>query len=90
MLSHDTIKAQMQAKVANRENRGRLLRAYRAFAESDHSKIILEELRTFCGQDRSSVCETAFNNDQTNFAEGKRRVWLHIDNILTEVKNGMD
>ena len=87
MLSPDIIKAQMQAKVANRENKGKLLRAYRAFADSEHGKVILDDLITFCGQNNTSVCESAFNNDQTNYNEGKRRVWLRINGLITEAKN---
>ena len=87
MLNPEVIKAQMKAKVANKENKGKLLRAYRTFAGSDHGKVILADLEDKCGQHRSSVCETAFCNEQTNFAEGKRWVWLYIDNKLTEVEN---
>ena len=90
MLNANAIEIRLKTEQANRENKGKLMRAYRTFAASDHGKVILDELKTFCGQDRSSVCETAFNNDQTNFAEGKRRVWLHIDNIITEAKDGLD
>jgi len=50
----------------------------------------MDDLITFCGQNNTSVCESAFNNDQTNFNEGKRRVWLRINGLITEAKNGLD
>jgi len=90
VLNADNIKSQMKAKVANQENKGKLLRAYRTFAGSDHGKVIMDDLITFCGQNNTSVCESAFNNDQTNFNEGKRRVWLRINGLITEAKNGLD
>jgi len=90
MLKPEAIEAQMKAKIANREDRSKLLRAYRTFADSDHGKVIMADLIDFCGQNRISVCETLPNNDQTNYAEGKRRVWLRINGLITEAKNGMD
>ena len=90
MLNKDAIEIRLKTEQANRENKARLLRAYLKLSGEEHGKVILEDLIEFCGQNRSSVCEKAFCNDQTNFAEGKRRVWLHIDRLITEAKDGLD
>ena len=90
MLNKDAIETRIKSEQANRESKSKLLRAYRSFAESDHGKVILADLIDFCGQNSSSVCERSFNNDQTNYSEGKRRVWLRINGLITEAKDGLD
>lgn len=82
--------AKAKAIQDNKENRARLIRAYLKLSQEEFGKIILEDLINFCGQNRTSVCEQEFCNDQTNFSEGKRRVWLHINSLISEGKNGLD
>jgi len=74
----------------NEKKREELRRSYQRLFNTDDGKIVLNDLRLFCGQDRTSVCEQVPNELQTFFAEGKRRVFLRIQSMLTvkEVKNG--
>ena len=90
VLNPTAIESRLKSEADHREAKTKLKRAYLKLNQEEWGKVILEDLRTFCGQDVSSVCEKQFDNNQTNFAEGKRRLWLHIDRLLTEAKNGLD
>ena len=84
-----------KAKVAsiarkNAEDKARNIRAYLKLSQEEFGKIILDDLERFCGANMPSICEASPNNDQTNFNEGKRRVWLRINSLITEGKNGLD
>ncbi len=90
MLESDRVLKVAKAMRSNVDDKAKVQRAYLKLYQEDWGKVILADLRNYCGQDRTSVCEKQFDNNQTNFAEGKRRIWLHIDRIITEAKNGLD
>ena len=81
---------QLKIAKANAEAKAKVSRAYLQLSREEYGKTILDDLADFCNRDRSSVCEASPNNDQTNFNEGKRRVWLRINGLITEAKNGLD
>jgi len=56
----------------------RRTKAYQAVFETDNGKLVLEDLKSFCGFENCSVCEQNPNSLQTHFNEGKRRVFLRI------------
>ena len=84
------LKTKEQALRDNKEEHDKLVRAYLKLNAEEWGKVILDDLINFCGQNRPSICETLPNNDQTNCNEGKRRVWLRINGLITEGKNGLD
>jgi hypothetical protein len=90
MFESDRVLKVAKAMQSNKEDKDKLQRAYLKLYQEEWGNVILADLYDFCGQDRTSVCEKAFDNNQTNFAEGKRRVWLHIDRLITEAKDGLD
>jgi hypothetical protein len=65
---------------ADQERRARI---YQTVFDADNGKIVLEDLKSFCGFERPSVDEQHPNELNTFFKEGKRRVFLHILNQLT-------
>ena len=69
-------------KAENEKKRKELAQAYKRFSKTKDGKIILKDLRSFCGQDRSSVCSHSPNPYQTFECEGKRRVWLRFDSMI--------
>lgn len=54
---------------------------YRRVFNTDDGKAVLEDLKRFCGFENSSV-GIEFDNNRTNFNEGKRKVYLMINNML--------
>jgi len=44
-------------KQENEKKREELRRSYQRLFNTDDGKIVLNDLRLFCGQDRTSVCE---------------------------------
>jgi len=80
-------KSKDQIFKENAEEHGKLVRAYLKLYQEEWGKIVLADLERYCGQFMSSVCEQMPNNDQTNYNEGKRRVWLRIASLITEGKN---
>jgi hypothetical protein len=63
--------------------------AYKRLFMTDDGKTVLADLRSFCGQDKTSVNSELNNPYQVFFAEGKRRVFLRIDSFLRkEEENG--
>ena len=77
-----------QQNAENEKKRQELKQAYRRLFKTGDGKTILADLRSFCGQDRSSICSSSPNPYQTFEAEGKRRVFLRINNmIIKENKN---
>jgi len=87
MWGVSVLKTKEQALRDNKEEHDKVIRAYLTVSLTEAGKIVLEDLVNFCGQNRPSICETLPNNDQTNFNEGKRRVWLRINGLITEGKN---
>ena len=78
-----------QQNAENEKKRAELKQAYFRLFNTDDGKVILKDLRSFCGQDRSSVCEQSPNESQTMFSEGKRRVFLRITGMAKkENENG--
>jgi len=71
---------EIQAK--NEKEAKRLIGCYRRFANTKDGKIILEDLRRFCGQDRSSICFQSPDPYQTMGCEGKRSVFLYMNNKI--------
>lgn len=65
-----------------KEDHDKLIRAYQHIFSTDNGKLVLEDLKNFCGYDRSSVCAQAPNELQTFYCEGKRSVFLGILNKL--------
>ena len=51
---------------------------YRRLFAGDNGKLVLEHLKDFCGQEKTSVAKDAPDPYQTMYCEGKRRVFLHI------------
>jgi len=47
---------------------------------------VLEDLKSFCGFERSSVCEQEPNALQTMYCEGKRRVYLRILSLIKKAE----
>lgn len=76
-MTEDEVKLQ-----ENEKRQKELSQAYKRLFMSDDGKKVLEDLRIFCGQDRSSVCEQDPNLNQTLYAEGKRRVFLRIQGLI--------
>jgi len=72
-----------QQNAENEKKRQELTQAYKRLFQTDDGKEILKDLRSFCGQDRSSVCSSSPNPYQTFEAEGKRRVFLRINSMIT-------
>ncbi len=72
----------------NEQERLELAHAYKRFSMTDDGKVILADLRSFCGQDRSSICESDPNPYQTFGAEGKRRVFLRINSMINRKEEG--
>ncbi|HDZ15612.1 hypothetical protein LCGC14_1679600 [marine sediment metagenome] len=62
----------------NEKKRVELKNAYMRLFKTKDGKEVLADLRNFCGQDRTSICEHSPNPYQTFGAEGRRRVWLRI------------
>lgn len=90
MTENNTTEAEQQ-RIENEKRQRELKSAYfRLFGTSD-GKIVYDDLRSFCGQDRSSVCASNPNPYQTFECEGKRRVFLRIDSMMkiTEVKKSV-
>ncbi len=74
-----------EAEAKNLENQKELMElenAYKRFSCTDDGKVILADLKRFCGYDTTSVCEQRPNSLQTFFAEGKRRVFLRINSFI--------
>lgn len=69
-------------KAENEKKRRELAQTYKRFSKTDDGKVILADLRSFCGQDRSSICSSSPNPYQTFECEGKRRVFLRIDSMI--------
>ena len=69
-------------KAENEKKRKELAQAYKRFSMTKDGKVILKDVRNFCGQDRPSFCEQSPNALQTHINEGKRRVWLRIDRMI--------
>lgn len=61
-----------------------LIRAYKRVASTDAGKIVLDDLEKFCGYNATSFCEQTPNALQTAFHEGKRRVFLRINDKLKQ------
>ncbi len=79
----------MEAQAENEKRQRELKHAYKRLSKTDDGKMVFEDLRSFCGQDRVSVCEQNPNALQTMFAEGKRRVYLRINGMIKkENENG--
>ena len=78
MITEKQIKDKAEYELSQQQ----LIRNYKNVFESESGKKVLDDLVQFCGQDRSSVNEQVFNENQTMFCEGKRRVYLHIQSIL--------
>jgi len=74
----ETEYARIKAVKEAEEKTERLRSAYYRILRTDDGKIIEADLRNFCGQDRSSVCEEHPDALQTAYCEGKRRVYLRI------------
>lgn len=85
--------AEQQQKQIEDEKRLKELKSayFRLFTTPDDGKMVHDDLRDFCGQDRSSVCASNPNPYQTFECEGKRRVFLRIDSMMkiTEVKKSV-
>lgn len=58
--------------------------AYKRLFSTDSGKIVLNDIMSFCGYDKTSVYESDPNPYQTMFMEGKRRVALRIKSTLEE------
>jgi hypothetical protein len=69
-------------KAENEKKRKELIQSYKRLFMTDDGKKVLEDLASFCGYNKSSVCAETYNPWQTMFAEGKRRAFLRIDNFL--------
>ena len=85
--------AKTSATTATRkrdEEKAKRIRAYLMLNQEEWGKVILADLKDFCGQDRSSMNEVIPNNLQTTFNEGKRRVWLRVDGFIKEGQHGLD
>jgi len=73
-----------QIQLENEKKRRELRQAYKRLFNTDDGKIVLKDLKVFCGQNRTSVCEQAPNELQTFFSEGKRRVFLRIESMIVK------
>lgn len=74
--------AEMQ-NIENTEQRKMLAAAYyRVFECTDDGRKVLEDLKTFCGADVSSVRSLPVDEKHVIYLEGMRRVWLHINKWL--------
>lgn len=71
-----------QQRAENEKKRRELAQAYKRLFMTDDGKIVLKDLRSFCGQDRSSICSSSPNPYQTFECEGKRRVYLRIESQI--------
>ena len=80
------IEAEEQS-AENEKKRQELKHAYKRLFDSDDGKIVLKDLRSFCGQDRSSICSSSPNPYQTFECEGKRRVYLRIASQIKVKEN---
>jgi hypothetical protein len=71
-----------------RENKklAETINAYASVFATEAGNMVLKDLESFCGQNRSSVCEEVPNAIQTMFAEGKRRVYLRIVSFMEQEK----
>ncbi len=78
-----------EQRIENEKKQTELKNAYGRLFKTDDGKEILKDLRSFCGQDRSSVCERSPNGMQTDYNEGKRRVILRINSMI-KVKENKD
>ena len=52
---------------------------YKRMADTKDGKKIMKDLEDYCGQNKSSVCRHAPNPYQTFDAEGRRSVYLYIN-----------
>lgn len=75
-----------QQKAENEKKRRELKQAYWRLFQTDDGKRVYGDLGKFCGQDRPSVCEHSPNSLQTHFNEGKRRVFLRINSMISKEK----
>ena len=78
-----------QIRIANEKEQEELSIAYKRLFATDDGKKVLVDLTRFCGQDKTSVCESDPNPYQTFFVEGRRRVFLRIKSLM-ERKNERD
>ena len=69
-------------KALNEQARLELSQAYKRLFMSDDGKVILSDLRSFCGQDSSSVRDKPIDSYQTVYFEGMRRVFLRINSMI--------
>ena len=74
-----------QQKAENEKKRRELMQAYKRFSKTDDGKIILEDLESFCGFLKTST-NMEWNPYYVMFAEGKRRVYLRINSMITKEK----
>ena len=70
-----------------KKDQDKITSAYKHLFETENGKVVLSDLESFCGYNRSSVCEQHPDTNQTMYAEGKRRVYLRIRNILDRKLN---
>lgn len=79
-----------EIKLDNEKKRAELVSSYKRLFDSPDGKIVLDDLRNFCGQNKTSVNSELNNPYQVFFAEGKRRVFLRIDSFINrkEEENG--
>lgn len=68
-------------QLENEKKRKELAQAYRRLSMTDDGKTILKDLESFCGFNNTST-NVEWNPYQTMFAEGKRRVFLRINNLI--------
>ncbi len=67
----------------NKEQVNKINTYARLFNTTD-GKMVLEDLESFCCQNRSSANEENPNALQTFFCEGKRRVYLRIKGFMKQ------
>ncbi len=66
----------------NEKKRLELKHAYFRLFKTKDGISVLNDLESFCGQNRTSVCEQSPNPYQTVFQEGKRRIFLRIKAMM--------
>lgn len=76
-----------QKQIENEQERIERIRTYKRLFMTDDGKEVLADLERFCGYNNSSVSEQSPDAYQTFFAEGKRRVYLRINNFLRRNEN---
>lgn len=77
-----------QQKIEAEKRNTEKARWYKRMAKTEDGQKIMEDLESYCGQNKTSVCRQQPNPYQTAYCEGMRSVYLYvIEKINREVSN---